>query len=348
MTRSLSKRCLVNLDTRGRRNIFSIHRSLQVALRLELDKDTVRRQDVFNRATSIVCLASPTASPLQVPSLKDWPQFEQTTPHSVVLARAFAESEPPLEPAFELAELLYNAGFHVWESWGPSTRDGILLLGTSERILDLLEYDPDGILRAHISTMAALIMLLMGGDRSHVVFQRLQQSYRIRETILSISAPDDFYNNEHLYYNAKNDLALYHLQLDNSTEAEKLISQCLLKYNEWGDEHTHGFEFIKYYSNMSTVRMYQGRYDEALSLNHKGTEIAEIIAGRDNTSFWRRHYQTACVLLQAGRLEAALEEHLLTLENRRRVCGPSHEVTLQSIYAVGAMYYHLEDFPEAT
>lgn len=48
MTRSLNKRCLVDLGEGDERNVFSIHRSLQVALRLGLDRDPQKRREIFN------------------------------------------------------------------------------------------------------------------------------------------------------------------------------------------------------------------------------------------------------------------------------------------------------------
>lgn len=52
-------------------------------------------------------------------------------------------------------------------------------------------------------------------------------------------------------------------------------------------------------------------------------------------------------MLQAGYLDAALNRHLEVLTGRETVCGKTEEMTLQSLYAVGAMYYHLGRLDES-
>src|SRR6266487_157603 len=119
MTRSLNKRCLVDLEEQKDHNIFSIHRTLQVALRLELDRDLDKRRNIFNHALSIVSRATPEASRLQIPDPTYWSQFQRCNPHALTLCRAFIHSEPPLDPSFKLADLFYSCGFHIWERWNP-------------------------------------------------------------------------------------------------------------------------------------------------------------------------------------------------------------------------------------
>lgn len=347
MTRSLNKRCLVHLEAAGEYNVFSIHRSLQVALRLDLDRNTERRKAIFNHAISVIRNAAPRASPLQIPDPAQWPQFQRTNPHALALCQAFNNSEPPLDPSVGLADLLYNAGFHVWERWNPITRDGTLLLETAEKILDMLQYDPNSRIRADIACIMSLLFDLMGLSRRSESLRRRQGVYTTRGAILQQSSPEEWSQNEHLYYNATNDLGLSYLQNDEFLKAGELFDSCFEKYKEWGTEISIPYEYAKYYHNMALVRMYQGRYGEAIAMSEKGIPIKKTTDGIDNSRYWWFNYDIASIMLQAGELDRALERHLEVLANRQRICGESQEVTLQSLYTVGAMYYHLNDRAKA-
>lgn len=349
MTRALSKRCLVDLEEGEEHNVFSIHRTLQVALRLELDKDPVKRREIFNHALSIVSRSSPRASRPQIPHPIHCSEFQGCNPHCFTLCQAYLDSDPPLDPSFELADVLYNAGFHIWERGNPITRDGTLMLETSEKILDKIQFDPNGRLRADISCVKALLLDLMGLSKREESLELRRGIVQIRENILRQSKLGGSFNSdiEHLHCHALNDLGLSYLQMDNFLKAEELFDQCMSKYSELGTETIIPYEYARYYHNIGLVRMYQGRYDEAISMSEKSISIKERIESKESSRYWGFQYNIACIMLQAGQLDRALERHLEVLANRQRVCGATQEVTLQSLYTVGAMYQHLQQLPAA-
>lgn len=356
MPRSLCKRCLVDVvhENDTDRTIFSIHRSLQMALRLKLDRDPNSRSIAFNHALSIVSRAAPRPSALQTPNPQQWPAFQQSNPHALVLCNAFRESQKtntPLAPSLELAEVLYSVGFHVWATQNPITQDGILLLETAEDVLDLLGRHRNDRLRADILCMKSGLLELVGLETRAASLKGRQDVCRIRESILraptaSLDASMHL-ENEHLLFNALNDLALGYLQSDQFPRAEKIFDQCFAKYQEWGTIDTIPFEYGKYYHNMALVRMYQGRYDEAIALLNQGVSIKDKTDGQDSPRYWWYQYDVANIMVQSGQLRLALAKHLQILENRLRVCGALQEVTLQSFYTVGAILCHLKNFPEA-
>ncbi len=195
----------------------------------------------------------------------------------------------------------------------------------------------------------SLLLDLLGPTKRRESLKRRQEVRKIREHNLQHSTPEGGDGRskselEHLFYNSVNDLALSYLQNDNFTEAGELFDLCLAKYPEWGTEQTIPYEYAKYYHNMALVRMYQGRYNEAISMSEKGISIKERTDGKDNSRYWWFLYDLACIMSQAGQTELALKRHLEVLANRRRVCGAAQEVTLQSLYTVGATYFHLCDF----
>ncbi|KAI1845653.1 hypothetical protein JX266_008264 [Neoarthrinium moseri] len=344
MGRSLSRRCLVDIED----NVYSIHRSLQLALRMALDHNPLTREMIFRHALRIVARASPGTNPLQIPNPKNWRQFEQSNPHALTMCQAFLQSDPPIEPSLQLAETLYYAGFHTWERWNYVTRDGTALLETAEKILDRLEYDIDGKLRADISCILSLLLDAVGLSNRTEAFERLRRVREIRKIQLKRSQRLGLCDNsEHLYYNSVNDFALSKLQHDDFHEAEKLFSECFDQYKRWGTEEEQPFEYAKYYHNMALVRMYQERYEEAIDLSKRGIEIKARHNGKDNSRYWWCQYDIACIMTQAGQLDAGLELHLEVLKNRQRICGALHGLTVQSIYSVGAMYHHLGQLEKA-
>ncbi|KAK5657512.1 hypothetical protein OQA88_3084 [Cercophora sp. LCS_1] len=357
MTRSLNKRCLISQDsvTAGdgvEQDVYVIHRSLQVALRLKLDQSTEERELAFGHALALLERVSPVANRLQIPTPAFWPQFRITNPHVLSLCNAFSTAHPPIQGTLSLATLLYNAGFHVFETWNPNTRDGVFMLSTAEKVLDTIGYD-EGRLRADISCMMSFLIDILGPSRWSESLARRQNVLDIRKALMIASGetdnPEDVSvdpESEHLYYNAANDLGLSYLQCFEFDKAEELFVKCFERYKQWGSVDDVPFEYGKYYHNMSIVRAYQGAHESAINMAQIGSEIKLKTDGNSSRYLWFQ-YDLACVLLQAGRLRDALDLHLEVLKGRETICGSRAEVTLQSLYTVGAMHYHLGEHEQA-
>ncbi|GAW26600.1 putative pfs domain-containing protein [Rosellinia necatrix] len=96
---------------------YSVHRSLQIALRLKLDQDENERMVVLGHAISIMRRVTPKANNLQVPNQKYWPAFAKASPHVFSMCLAFKAAHPAILGTEELAKLFYDTGFHYWERW---------------------------------------------------------------------------------------------------------------------------------------------------------------------------------------------------------------------------------------
>ncbi|KAK1750427.1 hypothetical protein QBC47DRAFT_394042 [Echria macrotheca] len=359
MTRSLSRRCLISKDSAVNsdgveQNMYIIHRSLQVALRLKLDKSPEERSSIFNHALALLERVSPMADRLQIPAPSFWPQFQMTNPHVLSLCTAFNAAHPPIQGSLRMATLLYNAGFHVFETWNPMTRDGVTMLNTAEQILKAIGYD-GGRLRADISCVMSFLLDILGPSKWHESLARRQEILDMRKALMTTVTSGEKDESEeitvdpeseHMYYNAANDLGLSYLQCFEFEKAEELFVQCFSRYKQWGGVDDVPFEYGKYYHNMSIVRAYQGDYDSAISMARMGSEIKFKTDGNSSRYLWFQ-YDLACVMLQAGQLNNALGLHLEVLKGREAICGARAEVTLQSLYTVGAMYHHLGDYTRA-
>lgn len=148
-----------------------------------------------------------------------------------------------------------------------------------------------------------------------------------------------------LLYNAWLDYAISLLQYNRYTEAEPILDDCFKKYQEWGSPEKVPFEYAKYYHKMAFVRMYQGRYEEALELSELGVQHMGK-TGNDSLTL-RFQFDLACIHLQNGNLDTALALHEEVLEKRTVVCGKVNENTLQSYYAIGALHQLRGNFAEA-
>ncbi|CAD6453997.1 e5498df8-1fed-48ea-8e93-0b1bd6b106a1 [Sclerotinia trifoliorum] len=139
------------------------------------------------------------------------------------------------------------------------------------------------------------------------------------------------------YYNAVNDVGISACQRNEFLQAHVDFSQCYEQYQKWGNEQTHALEYAKYYHNMAYVRMYEGKYKDAIDLAQKGVDLVEPGTAR----YCWFQYDLACIILQSGNPQQALELHLNVLSLGKEICGGRSSFYLMSEYTVGAMYHHI-------
>lgn len=345
---------------------YSIHRSLQIALRLKLDLNPNWNQRIqaLNHAINIMRRVTPHANELQVPDRKHWSTFTTATPHVLSMCLAFRKAHPAVQPSVELARLFYDVGFHYFDQWSNVPRDGMTLLLTAEDILNKLGSNEPR-LRSDISCMISSLLDLAGagyvdvvkGDARAEALRRRKELVNMRERVMlletsaqgslkamtNLNITDDRVSaNEILYYNSLNDLALSYLQVNKFEDAEALFEKCYERYQSWGTVDEIPFEYSKYFNNIAAIRMYQGRYDDAITCAENALVLKEKADGTRKTPryLWLK-YNTANIKVQAGRLAEALDSHLEILREREVICGSRSEHVLQSLYTVGAVNYHL-------
>jgi len=346
MTRKLVRRHLVNRESDGGVWYFTVHRALQRGVLYKLDKDPFLRRATFHRALSVIRQITPEASPIQVPTPDNWERFEAALPQITALRAAVLQSQPPIEGTLEFAKILYDAGFNTWER--EMSHQGLELLHTAQEILDAIGHKAESKLRADIHTMIALLCDNIGITMRAEGFMHGQKSLSIRKSLASqqegkMSRVDDI-----LLHNAMNDLAESYLQNYDYERAKALVDICKAKYEEWGTEKDYPFEYSKYYRNTGTVMALQGHFEEAIKCGSRAAELSEMASGIITPRYLYYYYDVACQTFQSGNVEEALKMHKEIWETREEICGSHHDVTLQSCYAVGAMYFHLGNLPEAT
>jgi hypothetical protein len=259
-------------------------------------------------------------------------------PHVFSLHRTYKETSR-VQPSVELAELFYDAGFHVWERQ-TTAYDGLSFLQTAHEILDKVGFDPDGKLRADIYSIMGEFYDNMGSVHRDESVNRHTAALVIRQKIYDANPEDK--NSDVLLRNATSDLGTCFLNKNMFEKAAQSFEHCYERYKVWGTEEQIPFEYSKYYLNMGLVLAWRGRYDDAV----RSLQQCIRLAGKHSTQTW--HYCEymfvfGCVLLQSGDVQGALNAHLETLKSRVDLFGKHETSTIASTYAVGAMYHHIGD-----
>ena len=348
MKRPLLKRRLIQAKAIEGEPSLYLHRSLQRSIRETAAKSPAKRQEVFEQALIIVRKVFPASSPIQVPEPSSWREHQKLLPHVMSLHNAFVEAKSGIRGSRKFASLLSDAGINQWAR--GFTRDGLLLLETAEQVLfsissdDLDTFDDLDVMRADINAIIALMHDNTGISTRVAGLRRREIALEIRqkrtESLTQISRVE-----ETLLYNAWLDYAISLLQYNRYEDAEPILNNCLAKYREWGTPEDIPFEYAKYNHKMAFIRMYQGKYNEAIELGQLGVRYMDETG--NEALMLRFKFDLACIHLQSGMAEDAFKLHKEVLEKRIIVCGKINEGTLQSYYAVGALYELRNEFDEA-
>jgi tetratricopeptide (TPR) repeat protein len=342
MKKQLIARRLIQMKDIDSESCFYIHRSLARSIRDELLHDHVRQQNVFNQALTLVQNIFPSPSPIQVPEPEKWSDHQQLLPHVLSLRSAFYEANPNIEGSERFARLLSDAGINQWER--GITKEGLVILKTAEDVLNSISFDNYDGMRANIHTIVALMYDNTGISSRAEGERRRREALKLRSYRAEQSSQVSI-NDETLLYNARMDYVISLLQYNRYKDAEPIINQCLTKYREWGSEDEFPYEYAKYYHKMSLVRIYQGDYTEAIKLG----ELSVQWMGKtgNNSLAYRFKFDLACIVTQSGEIQKALDMHKEIYQRRLSMCGRANEQTLQSRYAIGALYEILGEAEQA-
>ena len=330
---------------------YSIHRLLQTKILSDMDSYKIgetfgyKFSETFQSALFLIRKKYPPASPIQVPEPAKWADCEKYMLHVSSLHRIYQEYNHTkrIWPTLNLAELFYNAGFHVWERQ-TTAYDGLSFLKCAEEQLDAIDFDPNGKLRADIHSIAGIYYNGAGSAFRDESIRKAQAALRIRQVIYESNPEDN--DSDVLLRNAANDLASCLLNKNEYEEAGKLLEGCLEQYRTWGTEDDIPFEYAKYYNCNAFVQMRHGNYQDAIESMEKCVELAAKHSTQ-TWQYWQYKFSLACIIHQSGNSQKALEIHLETLNGRLDLFGQHDQNTIFSTYAVGAMYHHLKAVPTA-
>ena len=226
MKRSLVDRRLVQAKDIEGEPCLTLHRSLQRSIRETAAKTPGKPQEIFDQALTLVRKVFPDSSAIQVPEPQKWREHQRLLPHVISLQTTFIEAKETVQGSKKFARLLSDAGMNQWEQ--GFTRDGLLLLKTAEQVLDAISYEKNGIMRADINVVVALMYDNTGISTRAESLRRREQTLSIRtervEKYKEVSQTEEI-----LLYNAWMDKVVSLLQYNQYTEAEPNLKKCLDK-----------------------------------------------------------------------------------------------------------------------
>lgn len=311
-----------------------MHRSLQDEVCERLSRDKSQQQTVFDQAVEIVRGVFPPPNELQQPTPEKWSEFQKLLPHLHVLQGVYRRSNGQIEGSTELAQLLLDAGMDQFEQGTP--HEALILLYTAETVLEAcsgssVECHPA--MRSNIHAMIAIMYDDAGIEKRQEAMHRRQLALRIRQQVFEGSHRR---TDEVLLFNSWMEWAMVLLNYHRFTEAEPVIEKCLNKFQEWEpNEDRIPFEYAKYYNKIALVRMYQGEFVEAIRLATRGVEL--MLKAGYAVFASRFKFDLACITLQSGDLNEALKIHEGIYRQRIEILGPANQLSLHSMYAIGAI-----------
>lgn len=334
MINELSHRRLIEVKIQDDEEILSIHRSLQEKILEDLNKIPRQLEEVFSQVFDLVRKRFPLPSPIQVPEPAKWPACKEYLPHVLHLQYITINLLPSLTPFVRLAQLLSDGGINLWER--GMTDEGLRLLRSAEKILDKLECEENQ-LRANIHVIIALLVQDHGLIFVKESRDRIQKALQIREDYLEQTESSSYTRNDDiLLHNARSDFGCVLLQYGKYAEAEPIFQSCMAKYQEWGTVRDIPYEYYKFNHHTAFCRLYHQDFATAIRFAEESLRCITLATGQSSATNKTR-FDLACIILQSGDIEGALNLHKEVLEIHLKLHGKSSFLTLQSYYAVGAL-----------
>lgn len=314
---------------------FVMHRSLQRGICDKLSREKGQQQQVFDWAVALVREVFPQGNELQQPAPDKWAECQKLLPHLHALHEVYHRSESQIKGSTEFAQLLIDAGMDQFEQ--GIQYEGLTLLYTAEKALDTCSgpsAEDHPVMKASINALIAIMYDDIGIGKRQEALKRREAALKIRKQTYERSA-NKRRNDEILVFNSWMEYAISLLHYHRFAEAEPIIENCLVKFREWDTEDKIPFEYAKYYNKIALVRMYQGRFEEAIRSATKSVDLM-IKAGYD-VFMTRFKFDLACITLQSGDIDGALQLHEDIHQQRIEIVGPANQLSLHSMFAMGAI-----------
>lgn len=330
----------------GDREIYTVHRLLQSRLLQDMNTNHDERDRIFNIAFSLIRNRLPQPS-RDTPEPNKWNAFKEYLPHVLSLQRAYADplSIVTVKPFLGLADLFKDGGVLLWQRYIHT--DALKLLHSAERVLDELP-QADENLRAEISITVNLLLQYFGISYRKEIKERSAKILEYRKRIVDQKGAENTTKEDKLVLNdARADYANTLLQFNDFRHAEPIYQECLSTYMEIGSSTDAGVAFAvaKLHHHLAYCKMYEQNFDEALQLSEYAVRIIENVSNMAMSMRYRFDY--ACIMLQSGNLQRALDVHEDILKARLGFQGRASYFTLQSQYAVAALYHYLGRLDDA-
>ncbi|KAG7052717.1 nb-arc domain containing protein [Colletotrichum scovillei] len=335
----------ISEKTQDNKKMYIVHRSVQIRISRELHKKTRQAEELFKLTVELVRRRLPRPS-LDFPDQQKWSHFKEYLPHVATLQKIYSDQGTviALTPFIELAELFKDGGVFLWQRF--LRNDAMRLLLAAERILDQLETNHDE-LRAEIHVTMNLLLQYLGISRRKEISERAKKILDFNQNrARQLEASGKLSDVDRIrVINAFADYANSLLQGNDFKAAEAIYKGCHERLLTITSEESDPFAFAKLAHHMAYCSMYRHDFAEAILLAERAIRLMQVFG--DKLLVLRFQFDLACIVLQSGDLQGSLDQHEIILAERMRLQGKDSYFTLQSQYAVGALYSYLARWDDA-
>ena len=292
----LLKFSLVRRDPNAR--TLTLHRLVQAALQDEMDKDTQRQWS--ERAVQAVSRAFPEVE------FSTWPLCQQYLPQALV-SRTLIERWSMQCP--EATELLYKAGYYLWDRSQYAEAEPFLecTLAIREKLLG-----PESLEVAQ--TLNLLGVIYKDEDEYTQAEPLLQRALTIREKILGQEDPK--------VAESLNDLGINYLQQGKVSQAEELLRWAVaIREKVLGREHLNTAISL---GNLGVIYNAQAKYTQAEQLHRQVLAIHENLLGQEHPDTANTLNHLAAVRAAQGDFSEAEQLIRQSLAIREKQLGREH------------------------
>ena len=286
-------------------------------------------------------------SPLDIPEPEKWPQFEEYAPQVLNVRTHCLWPEPPIDMPLEFAQTLSDLATYMWHA-GLAT-EGHEALDTAIGVMDQAHLESDDPMRGDTYAKLGILISYNGVSDRRETMRLRQKAWDIRHKEFDDKPPDERSRNDEIrLYNVKCDLAWTFLHERQVDKIEPIMKECYNKYKAWETEEAKiPFEYAKYYTLMSFVRMAQDKPDVAIGYARKGAELVEQAAGPGHpvTQLWR--FALGMMVFHTGNVEKSLEINQEVLRSRKTALGEFNHFTLESYSTCAGLLLRLDRAQEA-
>ncbi|KAF6820121.1 hypothetical protein CPLU01_12846 [Colletotrichum plurivorum] len=340
----VSKHFITEQNLNGKQK-YIVHRAIQARILRELHRKSHQSVELFKLTVQLVRRRLPRPS-LETPEPHKWSQFKEYLPHVATLQRIYSDQNTvvTLTPFLELAELFKDGGVLLWQRF--LRNDAMRLLTAAEKILDQLETSHED-LRAEIHVTMNLLLQYLGISRRKEIKDRSLKVLEFhKKRAAQAGESEQLTDTDRIgLINAHADYANSLLQSNDFRAAEPIYQHCHEKLLKITSEEEDPFSFAKFAHHLAYCSMYRRDFAQAISLAEKAIGLMEQF--KDSLLVLRFQFDLACIMLQSNDVAGALDLHERILADRMRLQGKDSYFTLQSQYAVGAIYSYMKRWDEA-
>ena len=219
----LCERHLVERYQNGSVDVLKTHRALQRSILQRLDKDIIKRDDIFKEVVSIVRKSLPAADLVKRGDESQLLPFTKYSPQAICLHKNFTQSEPKIPGSLAFANILQDTAFYGLHGLGQLSTP-LSLLQTAESICTSLMDSNPGEARdmlVHVLSSMGPVYQELSREGRATCLELVSRVIKLLEEGTEGISPDQWTEEQaFLFARAHHDYGWYLTQANRFEEAE--------------------------------------------------------------------------------------------------------------------------------